>query len=160
MAEGINESLAYIEARRAGDEWLERNHRAADGCTILRWCHWLTHADYVAVRQDLASLYEHDELFGATVNEDVERFLARRAKETPQMAACSRNFILEEAAGEILLAREYPCSRLYPGRELETLRVLRTRLVPNAPDGLERTAYYRFTLETVSRASVPQLKIA
>jgi hypothetical protein len=55
------------------------------------------------------------------------------------VAARSWEFILEEAGGEILLARRYPCARLYPDRELEALAMLRRSKIAGAPAGLERS---------------------
>jgi hypothetical protein len=91
--------------------------------------------------------YRPGEAFAAAVDADIRTFLNRRSEATPLLAARSWEFILEEAAGEILLARHYPCARFYPGRERATLTALR-RGVAGAPKGLERSAYYRLTLET------------
>ncbi len=150
VALGMDEAAARVTARRDGAEWIRRNGAAvaAHGGRILRWDLWLDDTAFKPVHTALVDLYMRSGMFAAVVDQDIRVFLNRRTEATPLMAARSWEFIMEEAAGEILLARRYPCARLYPGRELATLTALRTGQVPDAPSGLEQSAYYRFTLET------------
>lgn len=148
IAQGCLPERAMEITRRIGDEWLERNAEQLKNATVLRWDRWLTHPDFKSIHSQLVQLDRTCELFSSTITDDIERFVKRQANQTALTRQCSRDFILEEAAGEILLAREFSCSRLYPGKELDTLRILRTLLVPNSPKGLERSSYYRFTIET------------
>jgi len=151
VAAGMPETIAFAKARRAGTAWIRRNGAAvaAQGGAILRWDTWRQEPAYRPLHAALVDLYGAGGVFAAAVDQDIKTFLHRRPEATPLMAARSWEFIIEEAAGEILLARQYPCARLYPGRELATLTALRTGQVAGAPAGLERSAYYRFTLESM-----------
>lgn len=158
VAAGLGEGEARALARRRGREWIARNGAtaAAYGADIVRWDQWRAHPDFEGVQRALVDLYRPGEVFAVAVDADIRTFLNRRSEATPLMAARSWAFIIEEAAGEILLARRYPCARFYPGRELATLAALRRGEVAGAPCGLERSAYYRLTLETArSDAPVP-----
>lgn len=147
VAVGMNLGAARALARERGTGWIVRNGAAVAGASgaIVRWDEWRTDPEFAGVERALTGLYTRSGVFAAAVDRDVRTFLGRRGEAAPLMAACSWQFILEDAAGEILLARRYPCARLYPGRELTTLAALRNGEIPGAPSGLERSRYYRLT---------------
>jgi hypothetical protein len=148
MACGFSQEKSHELANRQGSLWIEKQAKHLGDVQVIRWDHWLRHPQFCSVRSALSQISKKNGALLQALTSDVSNFTSRQRFLAPNTAYYSQKFILEEAAAEILLGRAFPCSRLYPGNELETLRVIREGLVPEAPQGLQNTKYYKFTLET------------
>ena len=145
MAAGMCEAEALIVSHRAGDEWLYRNRFAINSLTIprqlVRWDHWRQHPEYAYTRRCVDFAYKANRGFQQAVELDINGFLSRRSAndclDRQWFAAHSRDYLLEEAAGNSLLERAFPGVVLYPARELHSLALIRTGAVPEIPAGMQ-----------------------
>jgi tRNA-dependent cyclodipeptide synthase len=163
MALGMGAEEARLKAKIAGDEWLARNRLIIDQLALLRaivrWDDVLQDADYDETYSAFVSLSKTNALFAEALQRDVERFTSRRVfrshEEKTLAMECSRAFLLEEITGQTILARRYAYARFYPGKPAEILEIIRDQKVPDAPKGLEKTAFIRFRLESRSNCPPP-----
>jgi tRNA-dependent cyclodipeptide synthase len=158
---GVSMDEAMAAAMLAGDDWLERNRATLDrlppGSTVIRWNHWLTHPDYESTRAAFGDLYRFDHVFRDALDRDASIFVVRhnaaelKPAQLQVMLENSREFILEEISAHTLLGRDYPSAKVYPGRSLEALQIVRDRRIQHAPSGLENERYVRVTLDRVNQ---------
>lgn len=159
MADGKNESAALHMAEATGALWLAQHQDAIHDCkkpiSVVRWRHWLDHPDFATTLVQFQHTLTQDVVFHEALEQDVTNFLARNTDNTALTATYCRAYILEELAVITLQARAQGGARLYPGAEMESLKLVRKRLVATAPLGLEHD--YHVMLELKRRNKADQL---
>lgn len=147
-AQGIDMPTATKLSADAGDAWLDQFGKHALAIPniqkIIRWNELLYHPQFETTHTQLVRAETVNPIFRDALRQDIDRFAVKQGDDIVQAtlrAAHSRAFLLEEAAGFILFGKQHASVRLYPGRETESLRVIRLGLVPEAPKGLENTGF-------------------
>jgi tRNA-dependent cyclodipeptide synthase len=142
MAEGMREDQALAHANSMGALWLAQHADAISASpvkpVIVRWAEWYKHPDYSAVLQKFQDVYDQNTNLQEAIHKDIIGFHSRKhAQPSSTEYEHSKNYLLEELAVITLQARELPSTRLYPGDQLNCLRVIAQGLIPEAPKGLE-----------------------
>ncbi len=161
MAEGAAQPEARAQADALGAIWLARHQNIIDGCQVkprvVRWAEWYAHSDYTEVMEGFQQAYRASRTLREAVDADVSKFYQRQGRKPSSMEFDHRrDFPLEEAAVLTLQARALPGLRIYPGTELQSLRLMRAGLVPEAPRGLEQEQFARVQFETRKIAAKPR----
>jgi tRNA-dependent cyclodipeptide synthase len=163
MAAGVPEGEAFVGAAALGTLWLAKHQDIIDKCRvetqIVRWSEWLSHPDYERVIKLFKIAYENNPIFRKAVERDAMRFYLRQENKNIQTGwPHSVDFLIEEAAVISLQARELSSVRLYPGDELECLRLIRSGCVDTVPRWLckETFAKVRFRLSKNEHSSSPR----
>lgn len=116
----------YALSIRLGDEWIERNKDAIEGCFVQRWDSILNHLFY-----DIGlvkNLYVNDLAFRLLIEDQINSLkLVKSSKES------SVEYLLEEIAGFAVLFRTQPAVDIYPGSFLKVWDAFRNNLIPNSP---------------------------
>jgi len=165
----IGEGAAPVEAARAssraGDRWIAEAMPVLAGCgrayTLVRWDHWLRHAEFPAVHGTYNRVAETDAVLSAAVACDIDDFIARQSRRSLLPAdetvarATSRAYLLEELAVITLQGAAERSARIYPGPELASFKAVRQGKVLGAPPGLDRDYYVYVSFERRNKAPVP-----
>ena len=146
MADGAAPDEAHRMAMNLGDQWLTENMLMIDACPlrpkIVRWSAWYNHPGYDAALMGFRLRYADNSLLREMIEADVDQFFVRRdIQPTMRQRAHARDFILEEMAVLSLQGSQMPAVRLYPGNQLNSMRVLRQGLIPGVPEGLEKQQF-------------------
>jgi hypothetical protein len=135
---GLNEKQALLRARNEGDKWLEQNFKTLEQLNIdwelYRWEHWLGIEQVHTYHERFKELFARNALFQSAVLRDIYSFTARNG--TPLSA-----YLLEEIAVLSYYFKNYPCAKLYPGKEQDCMKMVRLGELPAAPAGLSNSFY-------------------
>jgi len=129
--------------------------------TLVRWDHWLRHAEFPAVHGTYNRVAETDAVLSAAVARDIDDFIARQSRRSLLPAdetvarATSRAYLLEELAVITLQGAAERSARIYPGPELASFKAVRQGKVLGAPPGLDRDYYVYVSFERRNKAPVP-----
>lgn len=138
-------SNAYQEALQAGENWEQRNLPILEGIKvphkIIHWNDILGHPSYRDVYDQLQTLYIADKDVQQGINNSIEEFFKRHHKRLQSSSLTfppaeknvrdwSREYIIRESVGLLkilqLMRTDFV---IYPGPELEALRVIRPHLL-------------------------------
>lgn len=148
MAAGMTPDQALNAANAEGALWLAGVQDIIDACPVpvqvVRWAEWYQHQDYQTVLDGFKAAHATSHVLREAVVADIAAFYGRKGN-PPSLREqqASLDYLLEELAVMTLQARKLSSAKLYPGDELECLRVVRAGLVPEAPKGLEREHFVR-----------------
>lgn len=159
VLDGNSAETAVNIARNTGDFWLARNKKTIRKCSnanlakisIHRWDSYIKTAEYKAIARDLAEFHECNEHFRRAVRQDIQRFLERNKSDLSResdrffQVRKSRDYILEETAAYIYIARRFESARLYPGLDLEALKFMRRGDTPEHLKGLEQSPHVKLS---------------
>lgn len=158
MAEGKSEADALAIARNEGNEWLEKNNHLLSKLRIptivRRWDEWLNHPDYSATREQYQKIYEANPILQSAIKQDIENFYARNygiTKIVDDMRSLSCAYYLEELTVQTLILREKPSTVIYPGKQLECFRLIRSGQVSDAPTALATSPYARLVVHSFTQ---------
>ncbi len=153
IAAGLSEEDAWRRSLQDGLDWMERNQAALETLSIpykvFHWDSWLKDAEFPPVRDMVQKIYADGDLFRDAVIEDAEEFVQRSADReySTRALTCSISYILEELAVFTLMGKKLDATRVYPGRELKSAKILRAR-----PDMPQMNYYTRINLESRAAA--------
>lgn len=160
MAEGVLPEDALSRANALGALWLTKHSDIISSCSvkpqIVRWGEWYKHKDYDITLAAFAELSQTSVVFSRAINADVESYF-QRADIIPTLKQISfaKSFLIEEVAVITLQARELASLKVYPGEDLNCMKVVRCGLVEGAPKGLEREQHAK--IKFGSRSSTHNL---
>lgn len=165
MAEGCPPEEALARANAMGALWLAEHRDIIEACRVkpqvIRWAAWYDEPDFAGMLADFERAHLLNPMLRDAVAADVADFYRRKDRApTLREAECSRNYLIEELAVITMQARALASVKLYPGDELECLRVVRRGLVTEAPPGLEREQFAKVKLETRTPGTVPRAAAA
>ena len=80
------------------------------------------------------------------VMQDIQRFYWRKFNQNLHERSSSdielsKKYYLEELAALSIQFEEYPCVEIYPGRELDCLKIVRSGRIKGVPLGLRNAVY-------------------
>lgn len=156
-------AAAHKMAADLGNEWLDSNRKILDQldipCEVVRWDHWLPHADLAANRKAFDNAFERDENFRNALLRDVGHFFERTQGKSLENVPdseikLSMEYLLEELAVHAIFFKEYPCATIYPGRQQESFRLVREGLVADVPKGMTQSCYVPIFLYEITQGPV------
>ncbi len=117
----------YLLALKAGDEWLKRNANIYEKMTIpfkiMRWDHWLNHANYHDQHRTLYNRYLSDPFYQKQFDITIREFLARHDANRKVANLTSEdcytlclNYLLEECTALCLWVDEKINFEIYPSK--------------------------------------------
>jgi hypothetical protein len=149
----MDEAGSKMSALIEGNLYLMRNAEIIEQLRIpyqiIRWPNWQAHPDFDPVHEDVRAFYFLNEQFTQLVDEDAKKYLGRNQfspEEYDARMQKSIDFILEEAAAHILMAREFSPVCLYPGKRMKSLDYIAQTTVPSSISGLGQSTYARVVL--------------
>lgn len=162
---------ACLQARQAGDKWLRVHQAAIDRLTIphtvIRWDRWLNDDRFELYGSQFEDAYQGNTVFRAAVDRDIETYCQRRFGKTmseidPRLVDGSRRYILEEITCHSMMYEDRPAATLYPGKELECYKLVRSGACPELPNGLAQGTFVRLVLHGMTPKALPHpvLKVA
>ena len=158
LAEGKTMAEATAIARNEGNRWLEDNGHILSKLTvptaIRRWDEWLNHPEYSTAREQYKKLYKSNPSLRLAIDQDIENFYARNygvAEITKTMRSLSTKYYLEELAVQTLILTEKSSTVMYPGKQLECFKLIRSGKIADAPTSLVNSPYARLVVHSFVR---------
>lgn len=155
IAEGKSEAEAIAIARNEGNQWLAINGHILSKLNvpvaIRRWDESLSHPDYPEVRDQYQNIYGSDAALRSAIDQDIENFYARNygiVDISEEQRKLSTEYYLEELAVQTLILREKPSTVMYPGKQLECFKLIRSGQIPDAPTALASSPYARLVVHS------------
>jgi len=155
IMQGMDPETASQKAFEQGEEWLAQHKRYLPFCgkpyEIVRWDHWLNHADFAEVHAKFGWLAQNNRVLAQALDTEItlhlERLRSRGLEVSGDGYKNCLSYLLEELAGTTLRARSLEKScRIYPAPEPAWLEMVRNKLIPDAPMGLEDEYYVAINL--------------
>lgn len=156
----------YTAAKKAGDEWLERNlekiKRLSIPYEIKRWDEWLKQDSFLTQLALLKATYHNDETFRQGFEITVSIFVDRLRKRNSnlnieQAQANSRAFLFEECAIIMLMWQKENFNYIaYPGEMIDALRVTRDKFVEPYDNNLLKWLPLKFKRYSLSYLTSPE----
>lgn len=122
---GLSPFNALNKAIDLGDEWIERNKQALSilpNLKIIRWDDWKKEKEWDDGLEASLHAYRHDPNFSKLIDSKALEFWNRRSKrdnlsETlkDDFLSSSRNYMLEEVAVGVVMAKDKSVADIYPG---------------------------------------------
>jgi tRNA-dependent cyclodipeptide synthase len=159
MAEGVPNEQALHRANALGALWLARHQDLltdhAEKIQIVRWAEWYSRPEFQSTLAAFHRAYDINPDLRQAVQEDVHEFFRRQGR-LPSLAQQehSKNYLIEEMAVNCLQARELSSVKIYPGDELQCLKLVRSGAIKEAPRGMEHEQFAKIKFH--SRAEQPQ----
>ena len=151
IGEGMPKGMATFHTLVEGAKYIARNADSFAALKIphqiIRWNEWLNHPDFEKTHYNIQAYYLNNPVFAELVNQDARTFLTRNDKDTERHFMTSVDFILEEAAAHILMARNHSPVCVYPGKRLQSLDYIASATVPDEIAGLNNSIYARIVLD-------------
>ncbi len=156
MIQGMGGKEAHERTIREGQEWRESNESILAQLSmpyrIVHWDHWLKDPRFSSYEQAFAVAFESDRFFRNAVTTDIRIFYQRKYGQnlevrSPQDVYLSQCFYIEELAAHSILFEDYPCAQVYPGRQLECFKSVRSGEVKNVPTGLLNASYAKLYIQ-------------
>ncbi|MDJ1182508.1 tRNA-dependent cyclodipeptide synthase [Roseofilum casamattae] len=149
----MSEQEAFQKALESGDRWLSRNQSILEQYFTLQnisyWENWRNSESFQSLHEQVTRISQGNAAIEAALHRDTENFLRRHNLTHPSSKALAyqkcRDFLIEEVVVHTLMARERRAAKLYPAKQLETLKVFRKRSIEDVPVGLDNEDYIRFT---------------
>lgn len=144
---------AEAQAIQKGKEWINRNYNYFS--TILgfnffevqRWDSWLINEYFNFCKKAIEDLLIHAEEYRTALKESIEEYGERHKKKIgtdkfllieSSFAKCCREYLIEEAAVMIVLAKQGYKSALYPAKQTSFLHATSTLLIqPTYPNMMQ-----------------------
>lgn len=161
MQDGLSEQEATKKAEEEGAKWLERNistldKLSAESVDIRRWSEWLEHPDYAKQRRYFENLYNTNEMFRSAVNHDIKRYHTRTSGSMNRINitayTLSKNFFLEELAAHSIMFSEYDATNIYPGKQLESYKLIRSGQIQGTPQMLSNSPYAKLVFHSFNES--------
>lgn len=148
LLNGYNVNEAHEISTKQGDEWLARNlsilNKIGKPFEIIRWNHWRNHPEFKETLQTINEIFDQNMKLRMAIYADIAEFYARKnLSPSAGNLDISNKYFLEEMAGHTLLQKEMKCTAIYPGKQLESYKLIRSCGIDNFPDGIPGSAFVR-----------------
>lgn len=158
MMRGLGAASAMALSRQQGDQWLEQNGSILNGLKkpirVIRWNEWLYHQDFDETLETVRDIFHKTPEFRGAIYKDIGAYYGRRELRVSADAVTeSVNYFLEEIAAHTLLHREYDVVAIYPGKQLESYKFLRSNQVEGMPNGINKSAFVRLVPHSFSNGN-------
>lgn len=156
MRDGVTEDKAAQRALQQGDDWLLQNESILEKLSkpveIIRWNAWLKNPDYADVHAKVVRAYQENLAFQHAVLQDIKTFLSRKGEDaTGKDYALCRAYLIEEIACHSLLYNSSDMAAIYPGKQLESYRVIRAGAVPGIAADLTHSPFVRLVVHSFDK---------
>lgn len=149
QASGMPADESERVSRKSGDDWLGRNQdalRAFTGTLVVkRWDDLRFDPRFDTMHRAYAGLYTSNAVFRGLVDEAADTFGQRRAGVSPAELARLRpysiRYVLEELAGDSVLASDHGYVHVYPHNVYKVYKALQQGRIDSAPDALKRICF-------------------
>lgn len=150
MLSGMSESDAQKVAREEGRDWYNANRPILENLRmpyeVVFWDYWLNHPDFAQYNEAFHAAFHADPAFRTAVTKDIQHHYMRKYghnlhERSQSDIELSKQFYLEELAVLSIQFESYPCAEIYPGRELECAKLVRSGSVKNVPLCLQNAVY-------------------
>jgi len=165
MLDGMSENEARNAARKQGDQWLEDNSAALNNLRvpikIIRWDEWLNDPRYSTTMKEIQNAIDTHPQLKMAIYADISNFYGRKGYScTTENARLSMQYLVEEVTAHTLLHSEYDVTTIYPGKQLETYKLIRSGAVRDITSGIAHSPYIRLIPHDISAwdASAHQLE--
>lgn len=148
-------SDAWKMAREEGDLWLKNNIKTIERLTIpyqiFRWDDWIKKSpEAVAINKaKYRQAFYSDQIMRDALLTDMDAFYSRKGSLLSQTsfetAAHSLNYLVEELAVYDEIFKDYPCTVIYPGKQLKCFEAIREHKT-TLSDAIAKTSYLRLNL--------------
>lgn len=162
MSDGLSEQQAIKKSLDKGNEWLEENNASIQRLDvpyhIIRWSHWLEHRPATIFKniQKYQKAYKDISEFKQAIDKDIESFQTRgSAMDRTFDSQASYRYLIEELAVYEEIFENYGCDVFYPGKQLACFDVIRSGIVPIAPN-IQKTNYVRLNLVYPEEKALPE----
>lgn len=151
----LNPTEAYFQAREDGEKWLKDNQESLAKLKIpyqiVRWEHWKNSSEYSETKLKFDELFEYNLVFRNAVLSDIYAYYKRRynrdvSNVDPKFLKSSISYLLEELSCHTILFKDYPCTNIYPGKQLKCYEVIRNGEIQDAPFGIQKSYHLRLNL--------------
>lgn len=144
---GYTFEKAAAASREMGDAWLARNEenlaRLKVPHHLTRWDAWLEHKDFPKHLAKFTRLFQGSLEFRHAVLTDIYNFRNRKQE---LLSPYDVGYLLEELSVLALYFKNYPCLKIYPGKEQKILRLLRSGAIKGAPRSFRQIDYAQIWL--------------
>jgi hypothetical protein len=157
------DAYAWEKARREGDLWLDQNLQTLKKLTIpyqiFRWDDWISNSPEKVNQNQIKyrNAFYKDPVLRDALLTDIDGFFSRKGStlaDTPfEIAAHSLNYLIEELAVYEVIFSNYPCTVIYPGKQLKCFEVIRNNKT-SLSDSITRTSFLRLNLYKPAQESV------
>ena len=150
MRDDIPELEAREISKRDGIKWELRNTETLSKLDmpvkLIHWDHWLQDDRFESYLHAFETAFNKNPVLKVALMQDIQRFYTRKFNQSLHERSSadielSKRFYLEELAVLSIQFEDYPCVEIYPGRELDCLKVVRAGKVKNVPLGLQNAVY-------------------
>ncbi len=165
----LSPSEAYLDSKKHGDVWLERNIKQIQQLhipyKIVRWDHWLKDPRFTDYKNRFEIAFRDQEHFRQAVVEDINAYILRRfgklTSELPwRVFQAGKAYLLEEMACHSIMYEQGVCATLYPGKQQKCYELVRNGLVANVPTGLSNSYFVRLVLHGMTQPTSSAIKSA
>ncbi len=148
MLDGMSENDARAIARKQGDQWLEDNavllRDLRTPIKIIRWDEWLNDPRYPAIKKEIQIAINAHPRLRSAIYSDISNFYARKGHSaTPENARLSTQYFVEEISAHTLLHSDHYVATIYPGKQLEAYKLIRSGAIQDIPLGIANSPYIR-----------------
>ena len=151
------QDMPPLQARRKalqdGQSWLTKNKETLAKIKakthIVRWDTWLKDTRFPKYLKQFQNAYKDCPSLRSAIAKDIDRFYSRRFNDAAQDKTnlnLSIAFYLEELAVMSIQFEDMPTAQIYPGKELECLKLVRSGQVPNVPTGIQNARFFRINV--------------
>lgn len=148
----LSKDEIYVQANLLGDQWLERNlfdiEKLKIPYQISRWDYWINHPVYNNKYNIINELYLNDPLFKVSVDTTANFFLDRNQDkiivEREEAFHLSKEYLIEECAGMLLLADDAYHFDVYPNKRNLAIDYVYRKIVSEVNTKLIRAVSIKF----------------
>ncbi len=146
MEQTLPPEALFDEAKKFGDEWMERNFSRYSLLNIphqiIRWNTYLSHPKFEEIKANILALYDRDlacqKAFKLTIDTFMSRYLSRHQGRPPIFLETARQYcfqyLVEESAAMCLWAEKNYDYEVYPSRRNGAMEFIYQRfIVPSQP---------------------------
>lgn len=163
VAAGYNAEEARQQAQAQGDKWRADHSGILNACprphVVFPWILWEFHKDFPQVLSLVQQAAQANPVLFQAFQDDIDQYIGRKEKrgdvfDRKKEAEASLIYYQNEVAAHVIQSRDVKGSfgvrsvRIYPGPELECLRVVRAGLVPEVPSDLSNEFYLQVNFKT------------
>jgi len=152
----MNGSLnAKEDAVKEGDAWLAEHEKYLQKLTvpyeIYRWSDWYKHSftqiEANKIKYEIA--FRKNSIFREALLNDMDSFFSRKGMRLADMpfdvGQHSLNYLIEELAVYEEIFKDYPCTVIYPGKQLKCFECIRNGQI-ELSDSIHKTSYLRLNI--------------
>ena len=144
---------ALKKSRADGQRWFADNAATLDqidaDIEVVHWKRWLEDERFPRYLKMFQDAYKASPALRSAIGKDIDRFYSRKfnaAALSQKSLDLSVAFYLEELAVMSIQFENDPTAQIYPGKELECLKLVRSGKVGNVPTGIQNARFFRINV--------------